>query len=739
MNTSTDQISTVLTDSVTSSDTDNVDLLIYDESGIQETSIANIDDTVCIKRIVKLMMKCQMKLIPYSDKTYDECMDHICLKLLEFTECNGILLSKIKYLENNERYLTHIINTNNILLPQYNVVQKEPYYYAVLDKKIHVFNKKITIGDLSCYSICVPLISHDDVIGQLCVTSDNVIDNNTIIYSNSISYVLTRFITSKNTQITNHNTEQLDMYKFLSTISHEIKTPLNSIIGITQILNTQQNLTQQIKEYIDILNKCSIQLLGHINDILDLGKIISGKINISYEPFDVIECINTSINIVKHKVLEKNISIIFNIETANNPKYVLGDSRRLNQVLINLISNSIKYTSKGFIKISVSFTKIERERDVLPELYPASWRIHFEVKDTGIGISKEEQTQLFNMFSRINRNIFDTADVKNGNGIGLTISKEIVRLMGGDIHVESDGHGNGSTFIFDIVVEENINIPYILRKYESVFRSIEVIAVDDKMENRMMLIDTFYRWGIKLTVFSSPEEIYLYLCNYKESISMNNVKMIIVDICMPNISGTELSKRIKELIPSMYVLGLSSIGDEFEGRELLDKYMSKPINETSLFKSVASHILTVKKDTKIHHTKSAINVKKIEASKLHVLIAEDDGSNSYTLTQILKQLGVKEENIIAVDDGKQAIKAVKKRKFDICFIDIIMPVMNGIDTSTYIKTNIKNSPILVGTSATIDYDSDVKGKIGFDSFISKPVNIDAVKAVFSKYYINCFA
>lgn len=322
--------------------------------------------------------------------------------------------------------------------------------------------------------------------------------------------------------------------------------------------------------HLKIATTCSVQLLDLINGILDFSRLTSNTLTLVSEPFSIEECINNSITVIQTRASTKGLKLNVNRD-SNIPVLVIGDKKRLTQVLVNLLSNAIKFTDKGTIDLKVFARKYSEDNDLL-------WKITFEVTDTGIGIQPCDQEKVFSAFSQLkDQTAYNKQD---GAGLGLAISKELVELMGGQMKMYSVGYGKGSTFTFYINVEENIDIHSMLSKHAKSINNISILNVDDKMENLLILDEILFRWNINSIMCNSAEQALRYLGRGKK------FDLAIIDICMPYMSGIELAQRLRELYPSLPLIGISSIGNDAQGEEWFDSYMSKPYNQSKILKAI---------------------------------------------------------------------------------------------------------------------------------------------------------
>nr|QBK87243.1 MAG: uncharacterized protein LCMAC201_01450 [Marseillevirus LCMAC201] len=497
---------------------------------------------------------------------------------------------------------------------------------------------------------------------------------------------------------------------FIATMSHEIRTPLNGIVGMARLLSDSDNLSDKQSRYIRILAECSTQLMELVNDILDYSKMSAGSIILNKQPFNLRSCIQKAVDIISHRATDKGLDIKIDIPMVI-PENVTGDSRRLNQVLFNLLTNAIKFTDTGFVKLAVTF------EDIPSDEYTKSKKIIFTVQDTGIGISKIDQNCIFEVFTKISKDDRFYTNTTPGAGMGLAISKYIIESMNGAISVDSDGK-TGSIFTFYIILEDETDIIHLMELHGKDLRDKIAIIVDDTEDNRIFLMDTFYSWGIKALSFSSAREAL----NYMEKDTRFDIA--IVDLCMPNMSGIELTQTMRERGYKQPVIGLSSIGINVPGHEWFDHFTTKPISKSRLFNLVLRCF--VMQETKTVLPKRDIVVER-ETRELRILIAEDDYYNQILITELLNTLGY--TNIKVVSNGKLCVDEAKANKYDICLMDVKMPVMDGLDATRRIK-KMSNPPTIIAVSASVlDADKNRCYAAGMDGYIAKPIKLEQLESV----------
>lgn len=661
----------------------------------------------------------------------------------------------------------------------------------------------------------IPLRYEGNIIGQISLANKSEFRETDIIELSSVLTVITKLLnkTLKKRRQTYtpdaiKNMKDKDDIKdnFLAMMSHELKTPLNGIVGMTVLLSDTEPLTKKQKEYITNLMECSHQLMNLINNFLDFSKMTSDRLVLLNNPLDIVKAVSDAEMMVVTNAKSKKVNLVIDVQgkplinvlgvdsviktdLSDNSRDLLslpnmiGDSQRLTQVITNMLSNSVKYTEKGEIKLTVRGNVIKNSLNGSNNLEcnpvgTKTWKVIFEIKDTGIGIPLAEQEKIFEYFHR--SSYVNTGKYSgSGTGLGLSIAKELVRLMNGKISVNSEGvNGKGSTFTFYIIVKEDIQIVNLQKQYQELIKSSNVLVVDDRADNRLLMTDILFNWGCLPTALSSGEEALQYLKRVTFGCA-------IIDINMPFMNGIELAQIIREKYKNLPIIALSSIDiDNPASKELFDHYLNKPVDQTTLFPLVLDCLIKNDK-TKVDDTttknprfslklnldsikKEGIEVeksKKIKSSgslkrrkskkHLHILIAEDDQMNRYTIKEILLKLGYIEKNITMVENGKECVDIIKKsypeklngssrslnnnekiEKFDVILMDIKMPVMDGIEATRHIR-QLPEHPYIIAVSASVQASDKQKCQnVGIDGYLTKPIEIDKLEAILTQFVKN---
>ncbi len=690
------------------------------------------DEIIRMSKLQDLLVKLSLRNINVNSNEFEQNILKSLQEISEFVEAERAVIFKYNWTENTctAQYEWYAHNMDSVKSELAEVQLSEINSWV----ENHKFGLNFYIPDVKAYfgqsaeilkfrgikslisvpffigNECAGFISFDSIEKKHIYTSK---ENSLLeVFGQIYASLIQRFDLEQTLKSEKDNAQKANTAKseFLANMSHELRTPLNGVIGFSELL-METNVNNVQLQYASAINSSAKSLLNVINDILDFSKIEAGKLDLEILRCDMIELIEHSIDIIKHGAEKKNLEILLNIDD-NLPRFAYIDPIRVSQILINLLGNAVKFTNRGEIELKVNFSASDFENGTYT----------FTVRDTGIGISDTQKLKLFKAFSQA-----DTSTTRKfgGTGLGLSISEKLANKMGSAIQFESKV-GEGSVFYFDVNATYESDSSVFSEKIKNIQR---VLVIDDNMNSRISIQKMLTNWGIETIICESASEAVFILQ------MTSTFDLIIVDNLIHDSNGIEsirlICKKLNITVDSQNFLLLHASSDDYifhnECEMVGIKYLiEKPLRYDEVFKYLSAINVEKPQIEIVEEMKQQTNMER----KANILIADDDMFNMMLAKAMISNI-VSNVEITEAVNGKIALEQVIANDFDIVFMDVQMPEMDGNEATRAIRKHEKNTgkhTVVVGlTAGALKEEREKCLESGMDEFLTKPIDTTKLK------------